>query len=209
MNFLSKNPPAEVTSRSRRVARAFTLTELLITVSLMMMVMGAILMSHLFGLRFFEITKAKLVASDDARQTLTRLVAEVRGAKTILVGNGSLTSFTPAADGSLQQGSAIQIFSSTNTNSFIRYFWTASEGKLKRTTNGVSGTELLASSVTNSLIFTSEDHLGNVLTDSQNNRVIGVTLRFRQLMYPIVNIGPGNYYDFYQLRTRITRRTLE
>jgi hypothetical protein len=58
-------------------------------------------------------------------------------------------------------------------------------------------------------VFAAEDHLGNVLTNSQNNRVIGLRLQFYQIAFPVVAVGPGNYYDFYQLRTRVTRRMLE
>lgn len=180
----------------------------MITVSLLMMVIAGILVVHLFGMRFFEITKAKLVASDDARRTLSRLLSEVRGAKIIQVGNGTLYSFTPIAEGLPQQGSAIQVYSTTNLSNYIRYYW-SSEGKLRRTTNGASSMDVMASSVTNTLIFSSEDHLGNILTNSQNNRVIGITLRFHQLSYPVVQIGPDYYYDYYQLRLRITRRALE
>jgi len=32
-------------------------------------------------------------------------------------------------------------------------------------------------------------------------------LQFFQIQYPIIRIGPGNYYDFYQLSTKITKRT--
>jgi hypothetical protein len=194
---------------SKKWARAFTLTEMLVTVSILMMVMAAMITAHIFGLRFFEITKAKLVASDDARRSVSRLITEIRGAKMIMVGTGTVSSFTEVADGALQQGSAIQLYGTTNTNTFVRYFWNVSDGKLKRTTNGSTVMNLMASSITNSIIFTAEDFKGNILTNNENNRVVGLTLKFRQLEFPVINIGPSNYYNFYQLRTKITRRTLE
>ena len=67
----------------------------------------------------------------------------------------------------------------------------------------------MASAISNQVVFTAENHLGQVLTNNNNNRVIGLTLQFYQLQYPTINIGPGGLYDFYQLRTRITRRALE
>ena len=207
----SSQLPASPGSRrplSRRSERAVTITEMMIVVSLLMMVLTAVLTTHLFGLRFFEITKAKLVASDDARRTISRLVSEIRGAKIVRIGNGDLATFTEVADGLLQQGTAIQVYATTNTNTFVRYYW-SSVGKLRRTTNNATGDDVMASSVTNSLIFTSENYAGTVLTNNQNNRVIGVTLKFKQLAYPVINIGSSNYYDFYQLRLRVTRRVLE
>jgi hypothetical protein len=59
------------------------------------------------------------------------------------------------------------------------------------------------------MVFTAEDYAGNVQLNNFNNRVIGVTLQFFQLQTPTVPIGPGCLYDFYQLRTKITRRALE
>jgi hypothetical protein len=34
-------------------------------------------------------------------------------------------------------------------------------------------------------------------------------MEFFQLQHPTVPIGPGSIYDFYQFRTKITRRSLE
>jgi hypothetical protein len=48
-----------------------------------------------------------------------------------------------------------------------------------------------------------------VLTNNFNNRVIGVTLEFFQLQNPTVPIGPGSVFDYYRLRTKITRRAIE
>jgi hypothetical protein len=75
--------------------------------------------------------------------------------------------------------------------------------------NGTNSFAVVANFITNSTIFSSEDAFGNVLTNNQNNRVIALKLQFYQMQYPIVRIGPGNYYDFYQLSTKTTRRVLE
>ena len=81
--------------------------------------------------------------------------------------------------------------------------------QLKRTHTGAPGiVVILAQNVTNQSVFTAEDFMGNTVTNNVNNRVIGLTLQFSQIQYPVMSVGPGNYYDFYQLRTKITRRTL-
>ena len=59
------------------------------------------------------------------------------------------------------------------------------------------------------MVFSSEDYTGAVLRSNINNRVISLTLQFYQLQYPTVSIGPGQLYDFYQLRTKITPRAFE
>ena len=187
----------------------FTLTETLVTMSVMLLVLAGVIMAHLMGIRMFEITKAKLGASDEARQAISMLIDEIRSAKLVKVGNGSLASFTEIAPNQKQEGSAIQIYPTVATNQFIRYFWDQGDHRLKRTTNGASSVSIVANSITNALIFSAENFKGQVLTNNENNRVIGMTLQFYQIQYPIVLIGPGQYYDFYQLRTKITRRALE
>ena len=67
----------------------------------------------------------------------------------------------------------------------------------------------MASYVTNSVVFTSEDYQGTILTNNQNNRVIGLTLQFYQIQYPVMKIGSNQMFDFYQVRTKVTRRVLE
>ncbi len=76
-------------------------------------------------------------------------------------------------------------------------------------TNAGQPTLAIAGSITNTMpLFAAEDGYGHTLTNNLNNVVIGVYLQFRQLQYPLVNIGPTNYFQYYQLHTRITRRLM-
>ena len=200
--------PNLVPSR-RKAWLAFTLPETLITMAVMSLVLTGVLYSNVVGAKMYQITRSKLGASDQARSAISLLISEVRSAKTIKIGGGSLASFTEVASGSAQNGTAIQLCMSTNTNTFIRYYLDANDKKLKRTTNGATYIDIVAEFITNNVVFTSENFAGTVLTDNQNNRVIGLTLQFYQIQYPITLIGAGNFYDFYQLRTKITRRVLE
>lgn len=204
-------PGRPVESRSRRLAarRAFTLPEFLVTMAIFTLVVGGVVSAHIFGLKMFQLSRSKLGASDEARRAVTLLGEEIRTAKSVVIGSGSLTGFTPIDPSAEQSGNALQIYPTVATNQFIRYFWDPDELQVKRTTNGVQSAYIVANAVSNSVVFTAEDHLGNVITNNQNNRVIGLTLQFYQLQYPTVTIGPGGLYDFYQLRTRITRRSLE
>lgn len=207
---LSARPLARPGSPAcQRSSCGYTITELMVTMAIVLLVMGAVLTAHVFGLRLFELTKAKLGASDEARAAISTMISEIRSAKIIRIGDGTLSTFAEAGVNSLQKGSAVQIHAGTNTNHFVRYFWDAADRKLKRTTNSASFVSVVANSISNNLVFTAEDYNGNVLTNNENNRVIGLTLQFYQLQYPTVSIGAGGYYDFYQLRTKITRRTLE
>jgi len=197
-------------SSSRSSVRAFTVTEVMVSASLLVLVMAGILGANLFGLRMMQITRAKLGANDEARKAISKLVKEVRSAKLVKVGSGNISTFTEVAVDSQQRGSALQLYPALNdTNQFVRYFWDSSDNRLKRTTNGASSVAIIASYITNSLVFSCEDYAGNVLTNNDNNRVVSLTMQFYQIEFPLVSIGAGRYYDFYQLRTKITRRMVE
>lgn len=203
------SPPRRRAGQTRPRAAAYSLPEFMVAMTIMLLFMAAILTSHLFGLRLFELVKAKLGASDEARSAISKLVSEIRSAKIVRIGSGSLTGFTEIPPNTSQIGNAVQIYATTNTSAFIRYYWDATDQKLKRTVNGATYVSVVANSISNQLVFTSEDHAGQVLTNNRNNRVIGLTLQFYQLQYPLVAIGPGQLFDYYQLRTKITRRALE
>ena len=188
---------------------AFTLPELMVAMAIFALVMAGMMVANVFGIRAHEMTKVKLGASDEARRAINLLSAEIRAAKIIRIGNGDASSFEEIAINSPQQGSAIQIHSTTNTGSFVRYFWNSDDHQLKRTVNGSNVVTVVANFITNQMVFTSEDGFGNTLTNNQNNRVIGLKLEFFQLQYPIVKIGPGQLYDYYRLSTKTTRRALE
>ncbi len=193
----------------RSLRLAFTLPEALIAMSLFMVVIGGVVFSHIYGMKMFQLSRSKLGASDEARRAISKLVDEIRSAKIIRIGSGGLTNFTTRGITEAQSGNSIQVYPTTNTSSFVRYYWDSSDNRLKRTTNGVSSVYVVANAISNQVVFTAENHLGQILTNNNNNRVIGLTLQFYQLQYPTIDIGPGGLYDFYQLRTRITRRALE
>lgn len=192
----------------RAVQKAFTLTEIMVTGALGIMLIGGVIMGHMVGIRMFQYTRSKLGGNDDARTAVTRLVDEIRTCKLVKLGTGSAEAFTECGVDSTQAGNAIQIYMTTATNQWIRYFL-SSDNTLCRMTNGAAAKLVLASFITNQTIFTSEDYKGTILTNNENNRVIGLTLQFYQIQYPVVKIGTNQLYDFYQVRTKITRRTLE
>lgn len=196
---------------------AFTLAEVMVASSIFVMLMSSLVYTFLFGLHLQETMATKLGASDNARKALIHLTDEIRSATTIKIGSGDPASFVAAGTNAPQTGTSMQILTSTNTNSWVCYYYetngaSANFSKLCRTDSPGNGgaTTVIASSVTNIVkLFTSEDPYGNPLMNNQQaNRVIGVTLQFYQLEYPLVKVGPGNFYDFYQLHTRVTRRKI-
>jgi type II secretory pathway component PulJ len=189
----------------------FSLVELLVTMVTVVMVLGAITTAYLYALTVVEFTKPKLSASDEARRAISLMTEEIRGARLLRIGNGTSSTFTEASAFGKQEGSAIRLHPTTNYNNYVQYFWSSNDiygGRLMRTVNGSTATYVVANSVSNSMVFRAENHLGQVLTNNTDNRVIAMELKFFQIQFPVTPIGVGNYYDFYQLRAKITRRTL-
>lgn len=195
-------------SRAGVLARGYTLVEMLFTLVIMVLAIGAVLAAYIYSIKMTQFTRPKLGASDEARQAISLITDEIRSARSIKIGTGTLSSFTEVGAFSAQVGNALQLHPTTNTSQFIRYYWDSADKKLKRTTDGASSSFIVANSVSNQMVFTAEDFKGNTLSNNYNNRIISMTLNFYQIQYPITAVGPGNYYDYYQLRARITRRTL-
>lgn len=205
MHLAAANPvPAQPLGQ-----RAFTLVEMMISMALMTMVLGGVIYSHVMGGRMMQITTAKLGANDSARKAFGKLQDEIRAAKTIKVGDGSATTFVAATNGTALQGRSLQIYPGTNTSWWIRYFYVTNASELRRVTSSNSTPQLIASYVTNAVLFSKEDYLGSTLTTDTGNCAINVRLQFYQLSYPMTKIGTNNFFDYYQLQTRITRRALE
>lgn len=187
---------------------AFTLIELMVTMSIMLIVILGVVASYIFGLKMYAVTEAKLGASSDARRTIDSLADDIRSAWQVQVGDGNLTQFTESPPGQNQTGSALQISrSGTNASDWVRYFYNPATSCLEKTVNGLSSTVVVSHPLATNTLFTCEDASGNVLTDNSNNRVIGVTLPIRQ--FQNVSVGPSSYFDSYQLTTKVTRRKFE
>ncbi len=182
---------------------AFTLPELLITTTLFLLLMAGVVGAHLFGLRMSKITEAKLNASSSARDALGKMTDEIRNCTGIWIGTVTNGSFVALLDGVPQEGSALLVQPTTNAANFIVYFVDPSDQSFRRTTSVLGTTTILAESVTNTTIFHSQDFLGNVLTNSQKNSVVSLSLEFFQYQ-PLVPVP-----DYYKVETAVTRRNLE
>jgi hypothetical protein len=105
-------------------------------------------------------------------------------------------------DGETQQGNAIQLYPTANTNNYIIYFVNLADQTFRRTTNQTDTGVILADSVTNTLPFSAQDLSGTVLTNN-NNQVIHLILEFQQ---------PAGFMqdaDYYKLETSIKQRVVQ
>jgi len=183
--------------------RAFTLIEMVTTAAIFSIVVLAMVYTQIFGLRQDSLAQSKLGASDASRRGFDQLALDIRSAKTWSVGNMVSSTYTALADGESQQGTAIELFLTTNLNSYVRYYFVTNQGKLYRVHTN-QAPQMICKNLTNSLYFQAEDYRGVVQTSLSHKCVIHVMLQFAQYQYPQTIVGPGNYYDFYKMEFRLT-----
>jgi prepilin-type N-terminal cleavage/methylation domain-containing protein len=190
-------------SRSCRGAArgGFTLPELLIASTIMTLVVAGILAAHLFGLKMFQLTEAKLNATAGARKTIGKLTDEIRRCNGFMIGNVTTNDdFVGLLDGERQQGGGLLIQATTNASDDVFYFVNPSDETFRRSTRAPGTTSILAEAVTNALVFQEQDYSGNVQTNRRSNHVLHMKLEFYQSPRPL---QPANYY---KLETSVTKR---
>jgi Tfp pilus assembly protein PilW len=187
----------------RKATQGFTLAEALISATLFLLLLGGIIGANLFGMRMFQLTQTKLKAGDGGRKALGLLTDNIQRCNSTWVGDVTNGTFVALLDGEPQKGSALLIQPSTNPTNFAIYFLNASDQSFRRLISTSGTTTILAENVTNRAIFRAQDCLGNVLTNTQGNRVIHVTLEFFQPQ-PWLPAG-----DYSKLETSVTRRRID
>ena len=123
--------------RERRLA-GFNLIEVMFASAMLIVVIMALLSAHLIGLRLDQLVESKAGASESSRRALNQLPMDIRSAKMWNIGNISGTNFVNIVDGQSQQGTALELFESTNGSQYILYYFDTSDvansnGKLLRT----------------------------------------------------------------------------
>lgn len=201
------SPPQIASSRApHRFSRALSIPELMVAMGIFSISVIGLVTLHLFGLRQDQLVQSKLGASDQSRRALSQMLTDIRSAKILTVGNGTISSFTAIPYGTAQQGTALQISFTTATNNYIRYYFQTNGAQLRRMESGVSGYEVIADKLTNSMFFRAEDFQGTVLTDGAHSYVIRTVLQFYQYQYPLTRVGAGYLYDYYKLEFKCSRR---
>lgn len=116
------------------------------------------------------------------------------------IGNVRNGVFEALLDGERQQGTGLLIQPTTNLTNVVIYFLNPSDETFRRTTSTPGTTTILARSITNSVVFASQDFRGNVLTNNQNNRVVHLSLEFYQPKRAM------QIADYFKFETSVTRR---
>jgi len=196
-------------SAPRRGQQAWTLVEMIVSMSVFSFVTMAFIGLQMFGMKQSQLVESKLGASDQSRFLFEKMGWEIRSAKRWEIGNVSGTSFTEIADGQPQRGTGIRLFMNPDravTNQFIQYYFNTTSRSLWRSLNGFTGAELICADLTNNMAFQAEDFRGGVQTAGSGvwKNCIRVIVEFAQYQYPLTQVGPGRRYDYYKMEFRAT-----
>lgn len=189
--------------RLRRSRQGFTVIEVVLAATVFSMVILGLVYTQIFGLRQDQLAQSKLGASDSSRRGFNQLSLDVRSAKLWSIGNGSASSYTEIETGELQQGNAIQLSLTTDTNLYIRYYFETNTGKLYRMRKSQQPS-LICKDLTNTMYFQAQDHRGTPQTTLSHKGVINVMLQFAQFQYPQTLVGAGHLYDYYKMEFKLT-----
>ena len=189
---------------SRVGQSGITLVEMLVTMAISGIVILGCVYTQYFGMRQDQLVQSKLGASFYSRKALDDMTSDIRSAVTWQVGTGTSSSFTPVATNAVQSGNALQLFLTPATNTYICYYFDTSNQQLMRWKSGVTGNQVIANYLTNTMTFTAEDYLGNVASTRSYKNVIHVILQFWQYQYPTTRVGPNNYYNYYKMEFKVT-----
>jgi len=180
---------------------AFTLPELLVAITIFSFLVMGIVLAHLYGLSMFRITENTLTVTASARTAVGRMTDEIRTCNKALIGNVKGGAFVALLNGEVQQGNSLLIYPSATSSNFIAYFVNPSDQTFRRSTSSPGSAVIVAETVTNTIVFQAENHLGQVLTNNANNRVIHFNLEFFQAH------RHRRVAEYYKLESSVTRRT--
>lgn len=221
MKTLSFPKPRPVRALRHRRVQAFTLAEMLVSVSIFVFMALGIIYAMMAGMRYDQLVCSKLGASDKSRMSFDLLTGEIRSAKSWSIGNianNNKASFTPCGNATAQQGNALSLTNASGV--WVRYWFDTNNYQLCRGPGGAATNQIIAQSLTNSgnalmpmsMTFHAEqrtnDNLvtsisaGDIQQDLQYKYVIVTTMEFCQFQYPLTKVGPGYYYNYYCIRIK-------
>jgi prepilin-type N-terminal cleavage/methylation domain-containing protein len=198
-----RRPTAARVQRAWRRA-GFTLAEMMVATTVFAFVVIGFVYVQMFGMRQDELVNSKVGASELARLSFNDMANDIRAAKIWQIGNGNLAAFTAIPLGTNQQGNAIKVSLTTDTNQYYMYYFNTNTRTLYRGHSGSAATTCVAQYLTNTMYFQAQDYRGNPQTTLTHKGVIDVLMQFCQFQYPITKIGPGYYYNYYKVELRLT-----
>jgi Tfp pilus assembly protein PilW len=191
----------------RRRQCALTLAEMMITMAVFSLLVIGMVYTSMFCFRLDELANSKVGASESARRGFDSLAADIRAAKMWFIGSGNQTSFVACGNATNQLGNALKVYYTTDTNSYVIYYFDTNACTLYRYTNGMSTSKLIMNGLTNasgnSMSFHAERYDGTTLSDLQFKYVIVTIMEFCQYQYPLTKVGPNDFYNYYKMQMKV------
>lgn len=203
---------------SRKMQRAFTLVEMLVVMTTLVILIGSVIMANLFGLAMATRQQIWMGAANDSAQAVGFLMSDIRSAQTMIVGGFSNNVFTPASSTSQQSGNALMIATNSTTLQsppWILYYYDGVSNLIRSNyySSSASGDfrYVSANPITNDgthMIFTEVNYAGTPLSNSTVlPGAVSVYLSFTKLQNPDINIETGNAFDLYQVLITVSPRS--
>ena len=202
MKFSSPVLGSQPHARRKRML-GFTLAEVAVAMAVFILVIAGILTAHFMGMKLFQLNRTKLTSTEWSRKTFGRIANEVRACNSAKVGNVTNGVFTTLLDGQTQLGNGLLIYPTTNASNYVVYYVNTSDQTFRRATDQAGTAVILASSITNNLVFTAQNFSGTVVTNNLNNSVFHLNLQFYR-----PKLLQQDAYD-YKLETSMTRRAMQ
>ena len=194
-------------SLNQRRNGGLTLSETVITMAVFSLLVIGMVYTSMFCLRLDELSNSKAGASESARRGFNKLTSDVRAAKMWFIGTGDQTGFVPCGNATNQVGNALKVNYTTDTNSYVIYYFDTNAGALYRYTNGMAASAVIMNGLTNasgtSLSFHAERYDGTTLSDLQFKYVIVAVMEFCQYQYPLTKVGPNYFYNYYKMQLKV------
>lgn len=191
----------------RRTQQGFSMTDVMVATAIFIFVIGGVLTAHYFGISMYQFMREKLGAGDATRKAFNRLNSEIRTAVSFKLGTGTASTFTELGINTAQQANAIQLYPTSSSNTFIRYYRDSTDKSLKRVTESGLTPAIIAEAVNNTLVFTCENFAGTILTNRTAACLVGINIQYYELPDSHIPIGTGKYYKTYQLQSKVKVRT--
>ena len=198
-NYSSCRPPVWFAT-----VRAFTLTEMMVTMAVFALVVMAMVSLQIFGFRLNSFTSNKLVTTANSLKALDQIQNQIRGTPNpVFIGNFNTgnNKFTAIANGQQAIGNAVQV---SNGPTSVLTFYLNTTTHILYELGSVTNALALARAVTNSQPFQAEDCFGNTyVAGSSGHYTVKMTLQYSNWLYSM----PTNVYDTYRLEARATPRS--
>jgi hypothetical protein len=178
----------------------------MVSMTIFSLVIAGMIAGHIFGLKVFQLTRSNLGAADSGQMLNALLGTDVRAAQTVKLGRGDQRSFQELSPQETQQGNAIQLHASADTNDFIRYYVSEADKKLVVISSDGSRNRIVSEGLLSQNVFLAEDAAGRTLTNRQNSFVLAVNLQYSKVPGSGAPVGKGQYYDTFRWQMKFALR---